>query len=78
MTATKATHETELRQMVAYHDMEKRLEAQYPGRWVVLHNCQLVGDYGSYDEATAAAQGKHLDLPDCFIQKVGAEPPPIG
>ena len=77
MTATKATHEAELRQMVAYHEIEKRLEDQYPGRWVVLHDCQLVGDYGSYDEAKAAAQGKNLDLLDCFIQKVGAEPPII-
>ena len=47
MTITTASHETELCQMVAYHEMRKSLKAQYPGRWVVLYNCQLVGDYDS-------------------------------
>ena len=77
MSDIKAGREDELRQMVAYHEMRKLLEAKYSGKWVVIHSCQLVGGYGSYDEARAAARRKNLDILDCFIQRVGTEPPII-
>ena len=77
MPAVEFTPGAVIRQMIAYDEMLEMLEAEYSGRWVVIHDCQLVGDYGSYGEAEAAAMQENRNILDCFIQRVGVEPPII-
>ena len=77
MTTVEDTQLSELAQLVAYHEMRQTLEARYPGRWVVLCNSELVGHYGAYEAARTGAREQGLNLLDCLIQKVGAEPPII-
>ena len=64
-------------QAMAYHEMRDELESQFFDRWVIIHNSQLIGDFGSYDEAKAAVEAKGLSLLDCYIRQVGVEPPII-
>ena len=46
-------------------------------QWVVLCNSELVGHYGAYEAARTGAREQGLNLLDCLIQKVGAQPPII-
>ena len=77
MTTAQDVQPPELAQLVAYHEMRQELESQYPGRWVVIHGSELAGHYETYLAARAGAREQDLDLLDCLIQKVGAEPPII-
>ena len=64
-------------QVMAYKDMREEMESAYPGRWVIIHDLQCVGDYGSFREAEAGAMESGLDLLDCYIKQVGVLPPII-
>ena len=77
MTTAKEPQPPELAQLVAYHEMRHALEDRYPGKWVVIYDSELFGHYSSYEAARAGARGRGLNLLDCLIQKVGAEPPII-
>ena len=77
MTSVEETQLTELAQLVAYHEMRQTLEDRYPGQWVVLCDSELVGHYDAYEAARAGAREQGLNLLDCLIQKVGAQPPII-
>ena len=63
-----------LNQVDAYRDLQEELESAYAGRWVIIHDCKCVGDYGSYNEAVAAADEMGIDILDCYIRQVGVEP----
>ncbi len=77
MATVEEAQLSELAQLVAYHEMRQALEDRYPGQWVVLCNSELVGHYDAYEEARTGAREQGLDLLDCLIQKVGAQPPII-
>ena len=50
-----------LDQMDVYDEMRQELEDEYFGRWVVIDGGQLVGNYGTFDEARADAREKGLN-----------------
>ena len=77
MTTAQGVEPPELTLLVAYHEMRQKLESQYPGEWVVIHGSELAGHYESYQAARAGARDQGLDLLDCLVQRVGAEPPII-
>ena len=77
MTTVEDTQQSELAQLVAYHEMRQTLEERYPGQWVVLCNSELVGHYDAYEAARTGACEQGLNPLDCLIQKVGAQPPII-
>ena len=70
MTDAQNAQPYDLAQHVAYHEMRQSLEDDYSGRWVVIHNCELAGDYETYDEARAGARKEGFNLLDCLIQRV--------
>ena len=60
--------------MMAYERMQNELEREHDGRWVIIQGSDRVGeDYGSYQDAAAAAQELGLDVLACFIRQVGVE-----
>lgn len=77
MTTVKDVQPPELARLVAYHEMRQELESKYLGKWVVIHGSRLAGDYETYEAARTGACEQGLNLLDCLIQKVGAEPPII-
>ena len=52
--ATRFEHPL-LDQVSAYEEMREQLEREFPGRWVIISESKLVGDYGSFQEADEAA-----------------------
>lgn len=77
MTTAQGIQPYDLAQLVAYHEMRQSLTDDYFGRWVVIHNCELAGDYETYDEARAGAREEGFNPLDCLIQRAGVEPPII-
>ena len=65
-----------LDQMDAYEEMRDELESKYFGRWVIVDGGQLVGNYGTFDEARADARGKGLNPLNYLVTVVGVEPMP--
>ena len=61
----------------AYDEMKEELEREHWGKWVVICNLELLGAYGSLDEAQQAAKEAGFDFLDCCIRLVGVEPLPI-
>ena len=64
-------------QAMAYHEMRDALESEFFGRWVVICDSELQGDYETYQAAATAAQERGLDVLNCLIRQVGVEPPII-
>ena len=64
-------------QMMAYEEMRQELEANYFGRWVVIYDGRLVGDYGTFQDARAAAKERGLIPLNYLVKRVGVEPPII-
>lgn len=60
-------------QVSAYEEMRKELEQDYPGRWVIIADARLVGDYGSFQEADKAATMMGLNKTECLFKPVGVE-----
>ena len=61
------------KQIAAYEAREAQLERDYDGRWVVFHDEQLAGDYGSF-EAAAVAALERFERGSYMIREVGAPP----
>jgi hypothetical protein len=61
---------TEIR---AFERMRPMLEAQHMGRWVVIHDGELIGDFGDFEEAADHAL-KAFGRGPYLIRQVGAQP----
>jgi hypothetical protein len=55
----------------AYDSMREKLEAEHMGKWVLLHDRQLVGMYDSFDIAAEEAVKRFGGGP-YLIRQVGA------
>ena len=64
-----------LDQMAAYRELQQELESKYFGRWVVIDDGKLVGNYATFDEAEAAAKEQGLNPSAYLVRQVGTEPP---
>ena len=66
-----------LDQVKAYDLMQKELERKHFGRWVIISEGQLRGDYKTYREAFEAATTMDLNKAECLFRQVGPEAPVI-
>ena len=66
-----------LDQIRAYDLMQKELERKHFGRWVVISEGQLRGDYKTYREASEAATAMDLNKSKCLFRHVASEAPVI-
>jgi hypothetical protein len=57
--------------IAAYEQMEPTLTAEYMGRWVLIHDGQLIKDFNSFDEAAKDAVSRFGRGP-YLIRQVGA------
>ena len=62
------------REIAAYANRKDELEASYNGRWVVFHDDEFVGSFGTLDEAAVAA-ARRFGLGPYLIRQVGAPAP---
>jgi hypothetical protein len=60
-------------ELAAYDRMRNELEAHSMGKWVVVHDGQLVGTFDAFDDAATVAVGKFGRGP-YLIRQVGAPP----
>ncbi len=58
-------------EIAAYEKFRSELEAHKMGRWILIHNEQVVGDYDSFDAAAQEAVTKFGRGP-YLIRQVGA------
>ncbi|MXZ89930.1 MAG: hypothetical protein F4W95_00525 [Chloroflexi bacterium] len=63
-----------LDQISAYEEQREELEMQYHGKWVVMHDGEVKGDYDTYDEAVAGLEEMGFSFFDCLVRQVGVEP----
>ena len=56
--------------IAAYDDMREELERTSFGKWVVFHNCQLIGSYCSFSEAADEAIESFADEDPYLIRQV--------
>ena len=75
-TTAKLQHPL-LEQIKAYDNMKDKLEHDHFGRWVIIHDCNIKGDYDSYPAAAAAAKAMRLNTTECLFRPVGVEAPII-
>jgi hypothetical protein len=57
----------------AYDSMREQLEGEHMGKWVLVHDRQLVGVYDSFDAAAQEAV-KRFGSGPYLIRQVGAPP----
>lgn len=67
----------QLANAMAYEEMKEELKREHWGKWVVIHDMDLLGTYSSFDEAQQATQEAGFDELKCCIRQVGVEPLPI-
>jgi hypothetical protein len=60
-------------EIAAYEKMRNELEAQHMGEWVLVHDLQLIGVYGSFETAAEEAVRRFGRGP-YLIRQVGAPP----
>ena len=61
-------------QILAYQQLQRQLERDYLGRWVIIHGSNRIGaDYASYEEAAGAARELGLDVLACLIRQIGVD-----
>ncbi len=60
-------------EIYAYEGMQRNLEINHLGKWVVVHSKQLAGVYDSFESAAEAAVGRFGSGP-YLIRTVGAAP----
>ncbi|MFY9531240.1 MAG: hypothetical protein WBC04_14010 [Candidatus Acidiferrales bacterium] len=60
-------------EIAAYEAMRDELEAQHMGRWVLVHDCKLVGVYDSFEKAAEDAVHRFGSGP-YLIRQIGAPP----
>ena len=63
-----------LDQIQAYQDMKEELERDYFGRWIIIHQGRVQGDYESFDHAEEARKQLSFPIMECLIKLVGYEP----
>ena len=61
------------KEIAAYECMRDDLEAEHNGEWVVVHDEQLVGTYGSFELAADEAVKRFGEGP-YLIREIGAAP----
>lgn len=74
MQPTEEMHPPILDQMEAYSSMKGYLEREYPGRWVIIHEGHIQGNYDSFESAEEAAETMGLHPVLYLVKQVGAEP----
>ena len=63
---------------ITYHRMEKELELEYKGQWVIIHGSQHIGEgFDSFHSAFSAAEEMGLNPLHCYIRRVGVDRVPI-
>ena len=77
VTATQPTVNEGLNNHIAFNKMRAHLESQHPNRWVVFHDQNFIGHYGTYDAAREGARDRNLNPAHCLFQKLNATPPII-
>lgn len=60
-------------EIVAYESMQRNLELDHLGKWVVIHNKKLVGTFESFELAAEHAV-EQFGAGPYLIRKVGAAP----
>jgi len=60
-------------EIAAYKKMQRKLELDYSGKWVILHGGKLINTYESFESAAADAVKKFGSGP-YLIREVGASP----
>jgi len=60
-------------EIAAFKKLQPELEANHMGRWVLIHQRQLVGHYASFDAAADEAVQRFGRGP-FLIRRVGAKP----
>ena len=63
-----------LDQIQAYQDMKEELERDYFGRWTIIHQGQVQGDYDSFGDAELARKNLSIPIMECLTKLVGHEP----
>lgn len=74
MSPIEQMHPPILEQMEAYRSMKEELEQKYPGRWVIIHERQIQGNYDSFESAEEAAEAMGLHPMIYLVKQVGVEP----
>ena len=59
--------------IAAYETMQQELESRHTGKWVVLHDRELVAVYDSFEDAAADAVSRFGRGP-YLIRQIGAPP----
>lgn len=60
-------------EIAAYEAIKRDLEARSLGKWVLVHNCTLVGTYGTFEESAGVAV-RQFGRGPYLIKQVGAPP----
>ncbi|HJU60686.1 MAG TPA: hypothetical protein VJ864_01470 [Candidatus Binatia bacterium] len=61
------------KEIETFQQMRAELESAHTGEWVVIHNCQLIGFYASFEKAADDAVRKFGSGP-YLIRQIGAPP----
>ena len=63
-----------LDQIQAYEDRKEELERDFFGRWIIIHQGLVQGDYDSFDDAEEARSKLNIPIMECLTKLVGHEP----
>ena len=63
-----------LDQLQTYQDMKEELERDYFGRWIIIHQGRVEGDYESFNSAEEARRNLGIPIMECLTKLVGHEP----
>ena len=58
MTSVERLRTPLLNEMTAYETMRKEIETNYPNRWIILFDSEVIGDYDDYDAAFNARRSQ--------------------
>ena len=63
---------------MTYHRMEKELELEYKGQWVIIHGSQHIGEgFDSFHSTFSAAEEMGPNPLHCYIRQVSVDRVPI-
>ena len=60
--------------MMMYEEMRQELESNCFGKWVIIDDGEIVGEYETFHEAESAAQERGLNVANYLVTRVGVEP----
>ena len=63
--------------MMMYEEMRQELESNCFGKWVIIGDGEIVGEYETFHKAEAAAQERGLNVANYLVTRVGVELPVI-